>query len=102
MLLGAIAMASLIAGLFFLRFWKTTRDRFFLYFALSFWIQAVSRVIQVFMESVPENVPIIYLIRLLAFVLILLAIADKNWPRKKPKRDTSVSGASSPRSTISP
>ena len=36
MLLGAISMASLIAGLFFLRFWKDTGDRFFLFFAVSF------------------------------------------------------------------
>jgi hypothetical protein len=35
-LLGAISMASLIAGLFFLRFWKDTGDRFFLFFAVSF------------------------------------------------------------------
>ena len=34
MLLGAIAMASLIAGLFFLRFWKSSGDRFF-YFSPS-------------------------------------------------------------------
>ncbi|HEX6435777.1 MAG TPA: DUF5985 family protein [Candidatus Binatia bacterium] len=40
MLLGAISMASLIAGLFFLRFWKDTGDRFFLFFAVSFLIEA--------------------------------------------------------------
>lgn len=28
---GAVAMASLTIALFFLRFWKTTHDRFFLF-----------------------------------------------------------------------
>lgn len=82
MLLGAIATASFIAGLFFLRFWKTTRDRFFLFFAVSFWLEAANRIIQAFIEFNLENVPIIYPIRLVAFGLILFAIADKNWPRK--------------------
>jgi uncharacterized membrane protein HdeD (DUF308 family) len=43
MLFGAIPMASLIAGLFFLRFWKDTGDRFFLFFAVSFLIEGVNR-----------------------------------------------------------
>ena len=41
MLWGAISMASLVAGLFFLRFWKDTGDRFFLFFAVSFLIEGV-------------------------------------------------------------
>lgn len=77
MLLGAVAMASLVAGLFFLRFWKSTRDRFFLLFAIAFWVEAVNRVILGLVE-LPENVPVIYLIRLSAFGLILFAIVDKN------------------------
>ena len=44
MLSGAIATASLVASLFFFRFWRQTRDRFFLWFALSFWIEAANRV----------------------------------------------------------
>ena len=38
MLMGAIAAGWLVAGLFFFRFWRQTRDRFFLWFALSFWL----------------------------------------------------------------
>lgn len=81
MLLGAIAMASFVAGLFFLRFWKSTQDRFFLFFAVAFWIEAVNRVILALVEW-PENVPTVYLIRLIAFGLILFAIADKNRPER--------------------
>ena len=39
LLSGALVMACLVIGLCFLRFWKTSRDRFFLYFALAFWSQ---------------------------------------------------------------
>jgi Family of unknown function (DUF5985) len=42
-LLGAIAMASLVAGLFFLRFWKDTKDRLFLFFSISFFVEGLNR-----------------------------------------------------------
>ena len=45
LLSGAVAMASLVIALFFLRFWRDSRDRFFLYFALSFLAQAGDRVV---------------------------------------------------------
>ena len=41
MMYGAISMASLTIALFFLRFWRNTGDRFFLWFALSFFIEGV-------------------------------------------------------------
>ena len=78
LLLGAIAMASLTIGLFFLRFWKKTRDRFFLFFAVAFSLEGVNRVVLALNQSSSENEPVIYLIRLLSFVLILIAIIDKN------------------------
>lgn len=82
MLLGGIATLSFVAGLYFLRFWKSTGDRFHLFFAIAFWMEGVNRVILALVEALPEDVPLIYLIRLAAFSLILFAIADKNWPRK--------------------
>ena len=33
---GAIVMGYAVAGLFFIRFWRQTRDRLFLIFAVSF------------------------------------------------------------------
>lgn len=83
-LLGAIAMASFVAGLFFLRFWKSTRDRFFLFFAIAFWIEAVNRLILAFTSSqfLLEDVPILYLVRFIAYGLILFAIVDKNRVKK--------------------
>lgn len=77
-LLGAIAMACFVIGMFFLRFWRNTRDRFFLFFAVSFALEGVNRTILGLNYGANENEPIYYLVRLLSFVLILIAIIDKN------------------------
>jgi len=83
MLVGAIATASMVAGLFFLRFWKSTRDRFFLYFSMSFFIEGFNRFLLGFMGGVREEAPAYYLIRLVAYGLILVAILDKNQTGRK-------------------
>ena len=80
-LIGIIAAMSLVIALFFLRFWRTTRDRFFLFFALSFLIEAINRALMVSVTGWLENSPSFYMIRLLAYLLIIVAILDKN--RKK-------------------
>jgi hypothetical protein len=80
-LIGVIAALSLIISMFFFRFWRKTRDRFFLFFALSFLIEAFNRVLMVTVPGWLENSPSYYMIRLLAYTLIILAILDKN--RKK-------------------
>ncbi len=86
MMYGAISMASLTIGLFFLRFWRNTGDRFFLYFALSFFIEGVHRIYSAILNEAGEDSPLHYLIRLAAYGLILWAILEKNLPRKD-KRD---------------
>lgn len=78
-LVGVIATASVTAALFFLRFWKDTRDPFFLTFAASFMIEGLNRVAVLFFPRPNEGNPWIYLVRLLAFVLILFAILRKNY-----------------------
>ncbi|GAB3419571.1 DUF5985 family protein [Massilia agilis] len=85
LLTGAIAMASLVIALFFLRFWRNTSDRFFLYFALSFFIEGLHRVYSALHDDGGEDSPLHYLIRLLAYGLILWAILEKNLPRAKTR-----------------
>ncbi|MDQ3273385.1 MAG: DUF5985 family protein [Pseudomonadota bacterium] len=75
---GAIALASLVAGLFFFRFWWKTRDRFFLYFAASFCLEAVNRSYMVAAGEIREEFMVYYVIRLISYSLILVAIWDKN------------------------
>ena len=77
-LAGGIAVAALAAGLFFLRFWRTTGDRFFLYFALAFWIEGAHRLALYQWLGQDEASPYYYLPRLVAYGLIIAAIVDKN------------------------
>ena len=78
LLAGGIATASLIAGLFFLRFWRQTRDRFFLFFSLSFLIEGLNRFALYTLAGLDDQQPIYYVIRLVAYGLIVWAIVDKN------------------------
>lgn len=78
LLLGAIAMASVTIGLFFLRFWKDTGDRFFLFFAISFLLEGLNRAALGLVADPNEDRPSFYFVRFLSFVLILIAIAHKN------------------------
>jgi uncharacterized protein DUF5985 len=78
LLLGAIAATAFVIGLFFLRFWRATRDRFFLLFALAFWIEGAHRVVAYHWEGSDEGAPLYFLLRLVAYGLIIAAIIDKN------------------------
>lgn len=75
---GMIGAAYVVIGLFFLRFWRNTGDRLFVFFAAAFWILALQRVILAFIDTTAENVAYVYWVRLIAFTLILIAIIDKN------------------------
>ena len=60
-LTGAIALGSLLVGLFFFKFWWRSKDRFFLFFALSFWIEAGNRLALALL--VPDELTPLILIR---------------------------------------
>jgi len=75
---GAIAMACLVAGMFFLRFWRRTHDRLFIAFAASFWLLGLTRLAVAITMNQSEHRIFIYAIRLIAYLLILVAIVDKN------------------------
>jgi len=75
---GATSMGFFVAALFFLKFWRTTRDRLFFYFAASFFVLMIERIVRECMEIETEWAPYVYLIRLAAFVLILIGVLDKN------------------------
>jgi hypothetical protein len=79
-LMGAIAMASFVAGLFFLRYWRDTGDRLFVIFGTAFWILGGTRIALALTFSRDEQNTYLYWLRLLAFALILVAIIDKNRP----------------------
>lgn len=78
-LLGVIACASLTAGTFFLKFWRSTRDTLFLSFAVFFFTDAMIRVTLLFFQRPNEGSPWIYVVRLTALLVILAAILRKNY-----------------------
>ena len=82
LLSGGIATASIIAGVFFLRFWRSSRDRFFLYFAASFLMEGVNRFVLYLTVGLQEEAPVYYVIRLVAYGLIVVAIVGKNRERR--------------------
>ena len=75
---GAIAMGYLVAGLFFLKFWRGVGDRLFLLFAVAFLLLAVQRVALALVADTPEAALPLYGLRLLAFLIIIIGIVDKN------------------------
>ena len=86
-LLGAVSVASFVIGMFFLRFWRRSHDRFFLLFALAFMIEALNRFLLGASGALREEAPAYYLVRVIAYGLILFAIIDKNRAIPKPPAD---------------
>ena len=78
LLMGGIATLSFVAGLFFLHFWSSSGDRFFLFLMASFWLEAANRAHMGLTASWSEDSPSHYGVRLLSYGLILLTIWDKN------------------------
>lgn len=72
---GAITMASATVGLFFLRYWRTTRDRLFLMFSAAFWMLAVQWLL---LSVFPRQMTQAHLLRFLAFACIAVAVLEKN------------------------
>lgn len=75
---GLITMGFLVAGLFFLRFWRRTADNLFAFFALAFVLLAVTQGLTAFAHIPLEERTWLYLLRLAAFTLILVGILFKN------------------------
>ena len=81
---GLMTAGYLTAGLFFLRFWVRTRDRLFAAFAVAFWLMAANQAVDGFSRHAHVEHSAAYLLRLAAFVLIIVAVLSKNTPRDAP------------------
>lgn len=76
-LLGVIVTASVASGVFFLKFWRQTRDFLFLAFGAAFLMEGINRLGFLFLDAPNEGTAPIYIVRLLAFLLILAGILRK-------------------------
>lgn len=75
---GAFMITLFYVGVYFMRFWRQTKDPFFGYFTAAFWLLAAERIPLLLMSPILEGKSIIFVFRLLAFSLILIAIVQKN------------------------
>ena len=75
---SALATLYAVAALFFLRFRARTGDRLFTWFAIAFFLLSVQRIALILAREWGEGTLWIYGLRLATFVLILVAIIDKN------------------------
>jgi hypothetical protein len=85
---GVAAAGSLGVGVFFLRLWHETRDRFFAFFGIAFWVLALNWFALVWAAPTSEHRHYFYLLRLVAFLIILVAIVDKNRSSNRSQRQS--------------
>jgi hypothetical protein len=83
---GAIMLASFAISLFFLKYWRQTRDRLFGVFSAAFVIYGVSRILLSFIDRNSEARAWVFLLRVLMFAAIIGAIVDKNISRSPDDR----------------
>lgn len=81
---GLLTAGYAVAGVFFFSFWRRTRDSLFLVFGFAFWLMALNQALPVLMGIPREEQGGIYLLRLAAFILIILAILRKNMSSRAP------------------
>ena len=81
-LLGFIVASSFVAVLFFLRFWRQTRDSLFLAFALFFGVQSFSHSAVMGFEHPYLGAWWLFVLRLISVLCVLGAILWKNVQEK--------------------
>jgi len=79
---AANAALAMVAGLFFLRFWRQTGDRLFASFALAFALLGAHWICLAATDAGYEMRPLFYGIRLVAFLVIIAGVVEKNRVRK--------------------
>jgi hypothetical protein len=77
---GMATMGFLVAGVFFFRFWRKTSDSLFIYFGISFCLLAAGQALVTLTQIPSDDRAWIYLLRLAAFMLLIVGIAMKNRP----------------------
>lgn len=80
---GASVTSDVCIAIFFFRFWTEKRDALFLFFALAFSIMAVSTCVVIVSGRAADFAPVAYVLRLLAYLVIIFAIVNKNRPEKE-------------------
>lgn len=77
-LAGAVTISYLVAALFFLKFWRRTRDGLFAAFSVAFALLAANQAVPVLFGIPDEALGGVYLLKAAGFLVIILAILRKN------------------------
>ncbi|MFL5298046.1 MAG: DUF5985 family protein [Phenylobacterium sp.] len=75
---GVLTAGYLVAALFFVKFWRRTRDPLFATFSAAFLLMAINQAAPLAFAIPDERVAPVYMLRLAAFVLIIVAVLRKN------------------------
>jgi hypothetical protein len=75
---GVAAAGAWVSGVFFFHFWRQSHERLFAFFGAAFWLLALSWTLLGLFSPTEEARPYIYAIRLVAFLLIIGGIVEKN------------------------
>lgn len=75
---GLLVMGYTVSAVFFARFWRETHDRLFLFFSAAFGLLALQRTLLTSADALALDPTWYYVVRLIAYLLILAAIVDKN------------------------
>jgi hypothetical protein len=75
---GMLTLGYAVAATFFARFWRDSRDRLFLFFAVAFALLSLHRIGLAAADHLPFPQTAHYVVRLLAYLTILAAIVDRN------------------------
>lgn len=78
LMFGAIILACFVVSLYFLRFYRDTRERLFLFFSAAFGLEGINRILLAMSENPSEGDPRLYLLRAFGYTLIIVGIIDKN------------------------
>lgn len=78
---GMLVMGGLAAAMLFVKCWRKSGDRLFLYFACCFAMLAFNWLMLTVVPADEQRAPH-FVIRIVAFGLLIAGILDKNWRRQ--------------------
>ena len=83
---GMLTMGFILSGLFFFRFWSRTNDRLFAAFGIAFCLMAANQVISNVFGLPEQKLFWGYILRIIAYLLLIAGIIAKNLEHRRPKR----------------
>ena len=81
---GATMLGSFAVAVFFLRYWRDTGDRLFAVLCAAFTLYGANRIALFVLEETSEARVWPYALRAASFLMIMVAVLDKNLSNRRP------------------